>query len=457
MRASLDFDSSGFCTSMWALVPVFRAMYQLDTYMAFTAAQLRIYLPECNATTNAGIPCWWVGFSGGLDSTVLLHALAQLQLPVTIRALHINHQISPDANQWQAQCAAVCAQLGIEFVAEKVRVINSGKGIEDAAREVRYAVFERYVDVGDCLLTAHHANDQAETLLLRLLRGTGPRGLAAMAAQRPFGRAHLYRPLLSFSRAELEDYAREHQLIWVDDESNQDDHYDRNFLRNQVLPLLASRWPSFQRKWQQTAELCARQEQLLETIAQEDVVSAELRPERVGQSIDLEFVRSLSPVRQQNLLRYWLRSAGYSTPEQSHWQQIQQQLFNGREDAEANVAWGDVSLRIFRSRLFLLPVKLPAMTLDLVAADNSHSPRLKASLPSLHVRSRQGGERCKPAGRNHSQTLKKLLQEYGLEPWLRDLLPLVYSGEALVAVGALWICAGYVADEGETGYLLEWR
>jgi tRNA(Ile)-lysidine synthase len=424
--------------------------------MAFTAGQLRSYLPECNKATDAHTPVWWLGFSGGLDSTVLLHALMQLQLPVRLRALHINHQISPNAHQWQAQCAVVCTQLGIEFIAEKVNVVNTGKGLEDAARAARYAVFERVVGPGDYLLTAHHANDQAETLLLRLLRGTGLRGLAAMAAQRALGRGHLCRPLLSFSRAELEGYAHEHQLIWVDDESNQDDHYDRNFLRNQVLPLLASRWPSFQRKWQQTAELCAQQEQLLESIAQEDLAQAAVRAERVGQSISLDLIHSLSSVRQQNLLRYWLRSEGYSAPEQTHWQQIQRQLFGGREDAEANVTWGDVSLRIFRARLYLLPVELPAMKLDLVASTERNLPRLMINLPNVEIRFRQGGERCKPTGRNHSQTLKRLLQEYGVEPWLRDSLPLVYSGDELVAVGDVWICAGFVAEEGEAGYLLAW-
>jgi tRNA(Ile)-lysidine synthase len=424
--------------------------------MTFSAAQLRTYLPDINPAALADGACWWVGFSGGLDSTVVLHALVQLQLPVTIRALHINHQISPNAEQWQTQCAALCAQWGVEFIAQKVSVTNTGKGIEDAAREARYEAFKRHLKAGDYLLTAHHANDQAETLLLRLLRGTGPRGLAAMAAQRPLGEAYLCRPLLAFSRAELESYAQTHQLTWVNDESNQDDHYDRNFLRNQVLPLLASRWPSFQRKWQQTAELCAQQEQLLESIAQEDLANANARNERLGQSIDLEFVQSLSPVRQQNLVRYWLRSAGYSTPEQSHWQQIQQQLFQGRIDAEANVSWGDVSLRVFRARLFLLPVNLPEMKLNWVIEETCTTPRLKTTLGDLQVRLRQGGERCKPAGRQHSQTLKKLLQEYGLEPWLRDVLPLLYSGEQLVAVGDLWICEGFVARENEAGYLLRW-
>ncbi|HEX7764600.1 MAG TPA: tRNA lysidine(34) synthetase TilS [Cellvibrio sp.] len=423
----------------------------------FSPAALRAYLPDL-AKCAQGTVCW-VGFSGGLDSTVLLHALAQLQLPVTLRALHINHQISPHANHWQEQCAAVCAQLGVELVAERVAVVNRGKGIEDAAREARYAVFTRYLQAGDMLLTAHHANDQAETLLLRLLRGTGPRGLAAMAMQRPLGAGTLVRPLLTVSRAELEAYGREHQLQWVEDESNQDDAYVRNFLRNQVMPLLARRWPGFMRKWQQTAELCAEQEQLLEAIAREDLHTAAVRRERIGQSIDLLFLCSLSSVRQQNLLRYWLRSAGYSTPEQSHWRQIQQQLLLGREDAEANVTWGDLSLRVFRQRLYLLPASLPVLTLDLVeqdAVEDDGAVCLKVGLPDLHIRYRQGGERCKPAGRHHSQTLKKLLQEYALEPWLRDGLPLVYSGDTLVAVGDLWVCSGYTAEAGEQGLHLQW-
>lgn len=425
----------------------------------FSPAALRAYLPDLAKCAQDTV-CW-VGFSGGLDSTVLLHALVQLQLPVTLRALHINHQISPHANQWQAQCADVCAQLGVELVAESVAVVNRGKGIEDAAREARYAVFTRYLRAGDMLLTAHHANDQAETLLLRLLRGTGPRGLAAMAMQRPLGAGTLVRPLLTVSRAELEAYGREHQLQWVEDESNRDDAYDRNFLRNQVMPLLARRWPGFMRKWQQTAELCAEQEQLLEAIAREDLHTAAVRRERIGQSIDLVFLCSLSSVRQQNLLRYLLRSAGYSTPEQSHWQQIRQQLLLGREDAEANVTWGDLSLRVFRQRLYLLPAVLPALTLgmleqDVVERSGGGTARLKAGLPDLHIRYRQGGERCKPAGRNHSQTLKKLLQEYALEPWLRDDLPLVYSGDTLVAVGDLWVCSGYAAEAGEQGLHLRW-
>ncbi|MFC3114249.1 tRNA lysidine(34) synthetase TilS [Cellvibrio fontiphilus] len=422
---------------------------------AFSPAALQRLLPDLSQLPAQA--CCWVGFSGGLDSTVLLHALAQLHLPIRLRALHINHQISPYADAWQQQCAAFCAQLGIAFSAEKVRVINTGKGVEDAARTARYEVFERYLGAGDLLLTAHHANDQAETLLLRLVRGTGPRGLAAMAAQRPLGNGLLVRPLLGFSRAQLEAYARAQQLRWVEDESNQDDAYDRNFLRNQVLPLLVQRWPALMRKWQQTAELCAEQEDLLTELAQADLRAATPRAERVGQSIDLQALKALSPARVQNLLRYWLRSQGLSAPEQNHWQQIRQQLLDAKPDSEANVSWGDVSLRLFRGRLYRLPVRLPTLALQLELCPAADKPMLSPRLSNLQIRPRLGGERCKPAGRAHSQTLKKLLQEYGLEPWWREQLPLVYSGDELVAVGDLWVCEGYAAEPGEAGYRLGWQ
>lgn len=422
--------------------------------MAFTPDRLLQFLPSWiygQETT------WWLGFSGGLDSSVLLHALWQLHLPVKLRALHINHSLSPNANQWQEHCAAICKKLGVPFDAHVVQVKNQGKGIEDAARELRYEIFSQQLQTGDYLLTAHHADDQAETLLLRLMRGAGPRGLAAISSHRALGSGELYRPLLTFSRAELEAYANEHQLSWIEDESNSNDRYDRNFLRNQVMPLLQLRWPSMLRKWQQTAELCAANENLLKEIAEEDLLRANKSQERVGQSISLVFFRSLSEPRQQNLLRYWLIQQGYAVPEQQHWQQIYQQLATSRLDAQIDIRWENVSLRVFQEKLYCLPLELPKTELLMESGAAKNLKRLKANLPNIQIRYRQGAERCKPTGRQHSQTLKKLLQDYGLEPWIRDQVPLIYSNDDLVAVGDLWICEGYVAAENEEGLLLEWR
>lgn len=429
----------------------------------FNAEQLRAHLPSIDLSRigESSTAVWWVGFSGGLDSTVLLHALAQLHLPVSLKALHINHQISPNADTWQNQCEQFCCSLGVSFHAEKVQVKNAGKGIEDAAREARYQVFSHHVQLGDYLLTAHHSNDQAETLLLRLMRGTGPRGLAAIARERNLaGGGKLIRPLLHFSRADLEAYARAQQLLWIEDESNQDDCYDRNFLRNRIMPLLHSRWPAFVRKWQQTADLCAQQEHLLEEFAQQDLVHANPRAERVGQSIDLVWLKSLSFARRQHLLRYWLRSLGCELPEGAHWRQLESQLFYARDDASVKITWGQNALQPYQDRLFLLPAALPAMALQLrepSANKVANALYLRADLPDLHIRYRSGGERCRPSGRAHSQTLKKLLQEYQLEPWLRDLVPLVYSGDNLVAVGNLWICEGYAANSDEPGIEVVWQ
>lgn len=438
--------------------------------MKFSPAALQVALPP----SPSGV--WWVALSGGLDSCVLLHALAALQLPVTLRALHINHQISVNADNWQQQCADLCAQLQVPFTAVKVSVKNSGRGLEDAARAARYEVFEQSIQTGDLLLTAHHGDDQSETLLLRLMRGTGPRGLAAMASLRPLGLGSLHRPLLNFTRADLEEYAQIQQLSWVTDESNSDDHYDRNYLRNQVMPLLRQRWPGFAGKWQQTAELCATNEALIEELAAQDLQLANFQPALVGTSISLDYLQSLSLARRHNLLRTWLRGQGLAIPEQQHLQQVEQQIIGGRQDAETQVSWADVSLRVYRQRLFALPsAELPGIDRETSAAISldttvslgralqfsaelsygSDGPLLQADLPNLHLAFRRGGERCRPAGRAHSQTLKRLLQDYGVEPWLRESLPLVYSGDTLVAVANLWICEGYSASAG--GYRLKYE
>jgi tRNA(Ile)-lysidine synthase len=443
--------------------------------MSFLSANLNPYLPP---VLEGAI--WWVGFSGGLDSCVLLHALASLPLPVTLRALHINHQLSSNANRWQQHCATFCEALAVPFSAVSVSVKNTGRGIEDAARKARYSVFEQHLQGGDYLLTAHHADDQTETLLLHLMRGTGPRGLAAMVASRALAAGTLSRPLLHFTRAELEDYARHHHLVWVEDESNQNDHYDRNYLRNNVMPLLKARWPDFAQKWQQTSELCATHEMLVEDLAAQDMASADFRRETLGTSILLPYFCHLSVARRNNLLRVWSRGQGVSIPAQQHLLQIDRQVIAARDDAKTQVTWGDTSLRIYRDRLYLLPMTklsntdiaahLPipfSLTQDsfidlphggqlrFTLSDFVDTPLLNPELLHLEIRFRKGGERCRPLGRAHSQTLKHLLQDYGIPPWMRESLPLVYSGDELVAVSDLWICEGYAVEAD--GYRLKFK
>jgi len=425
----------------------------------------------------------WVALSGGLDSVVLLHSLNRVKTeadtPWSIKALHINHQLSPNADTWQAFCEDLCQSLSIELHCTKVNVQTGGRGLEDAAREARYRVFEQALQAGDTLLTAHHQDDQAETLLLRLMRGAGPRGLGAMAAERPLGQGRLLRPLLAFSRAGLESYAREQGLAWMTDESNADIGFDRNYLRHEIMPLLQQRWPGFARRWQQSAALCRESDELLQALAAEDLQTLGERPERLGFSLDLVGLRRLSEPRRAQLLRYWLMQRAGTTPEIIHRQEIESQLINPRPDSEALVSFAGVQLRFFQQRLYLLP-SMPKLKVDerqwaldrplvlpgggllqaeTVQVDRS-KPRLKANVyreQPLTVRWRKGGERCKPVGRNHSQTLKKLLQEYALEPWLRPRVPLLYHGDKLVAVGDLWVCESHQANPGEAGLELIWR
>jgi tRNA(Ile)-lysidine synthase len=446
--------------------------------MTFSSAVLESLLPKGDTTQRL-----WVALSGGLDSVVLLHALASLNLATPLRALHVNHQISPHANRWQQHCESLCAELQVPFHAEVVQVERAGHGLEDAARVARYAVFERHLQAGDFLLTAHHADDQVETFFLRLLRGAGPRGLAAMAQQRPLGVGYLYRPLLTFSRAELQTYADIHQLTWVEDESNLDTHYDRNYLRQRVIPLLQERWPQLQRRIQQSADLWADSEALLMELAEQDSHQCKPRPERLGQSLCLLALAQLTIARRHNVLRYWLRNLGFDMPEQLHLQQFEQQLMAARQDAEVALGWGNLVLHRYRGRLYVLPRPSPQTSAQVqqiqafaLNAQTAQVPLpnggdltfeyceevsglncLSAHLRDLSLRWRQGGERCRPAGRAHSQTLKRLLQEYALEPWWRDALPLVFSSDELVAVGDLWVCHGFVATVGQPGYRLVWR
>ncbi len=444
--------------------------------MVFTPAALHQHLPS-------NVRRLWVALSGGLDSVVLLHALVQLRLSTPITALHINHQISPHAADWQQHCAAVCASWGVEYVAQTVVVEPRGGGLEEAARAARYAVFETHVRNGDYLLTAHHADDQAETLLLRLLRGSGPRGLAAMARQRPLGQGTILRPLLDVKRSALESYAVAHQLIWVEDDSNTDTHYDRNYLRHNVMPSLVLRWPDYTRRWQQSAQACAESEELLQELAAEDLMRAVPRPERQGGSLALAVLREMSRARRHNLLRYWFRQQRYAVPELVHLQQIDFQLIHGRVDAEGEVRWGNVSVQRFRDRLYAMPslVLTPAqeqshpggwhltgkteecvlsasslLTFEYCSSAATVSC-LRLDITQVELRWRSGGERCRPAGRAHSQTLKKLLQEHGLEPWWREQVPLVYVDDQLAAVGDLWVCADFVAAPGAPGYRLHWH
>jgi tRNA(Ile)-lysidine synthase len=418
---------------------------------------------------------WYIAYSGGVDSHVLLHAIAALResLPLPpITAIHINHRLNPRADDWALHCQRVCEELEIEWIIEAVVVEHStGSGLEAAARRARYAAFEKIVGADELLLQAHHCDDQTETLLLRLLRGSGLKGLAAMPAQRPLaagreGAGELLRPLLRTTRAKIIDYAQQQQLSWIHDDSNDSDSFDRNFLRLRVLPLLERRWPAYRNTLQRVTDNAAEAAELLTDLAALDYATVAIDEQRLSIANCLK----LSVPRQRNLILYWLQQQRLPPPSSKQLAQILA-IFAARADAEPCVAWADIELRRFRGCLYALrPQPAPQ------AFDREWQPTAVLVLPgcgtlrtssvigsglradrSYRVRNRRGGERCQPLGRAHSQTLKKLLQEYDVPPWLRDRLPLIYCGGEIAAVANFWVCEGYAAALDARGWHVEWQ
>lgn len=448
--------------------------------MSFDSDYLAPHLPKLRAAGHC-----YIGYSGGLDSHVLLHALIKLLGNESITAIHINHQMSPNANSWQQHCQAQCDELGVSMVAKSVAIENLGQGIEQAAREVRYGVFEQTLGDGNLLLLAHHADDQVETVLYRLLRGTGTKGLAGIPMSRPLGAGEILRPLLPFPRRELEEYAAANELKSIEDESNKDVTFDRNFLRQKVVPVLAERWPDYAARVTHSAALCAETDQLAIMLAAQDLAAVYERSERIGWSIALEPFMALDVSRQANLLRHWAGQHQLPQPGHRIVETILHELLPARQDAEPLVSWNGVQLRRYQKHLYLLPESFSLLIedegsdslpdvlekelawdarSDLMLPDGSElsvtkeqGKGLRIPKEGVNIRFRSGGERCKPAGRNGSNTLKKLFQEYGLEPWLRNRVPLIYVKDQLAAVGDLWVCDEYSASEEEQGAILQWR
>ncbi|WP_444930212.1 tRNA lysidine(34) synthetase TilS [Microbulbifer sp. SSSA002] len=392
----------------------------------------------------------WVGFSGGLDSTVLLHLLASCQIPVC--ALHIHHGLNANAEVWRAHCKAFAESLAVPFTAIQVEVDRKDGGLEQGARRARYRAFDQAMSAGDQILLGHHADDQAETFLLRLMRGAGVLGLASMSESRLIGRdKHLLRPLLKVGRAELEQWAEMHGLDWIEDDSNADEALERNFLRHRVMPLLNQRW-GVSRQVARAAENLRESAELLSELALTDLVAANLREERFGESLALPHFFSLSEGRRKNLMRHWVLRQGGRSPESNLLKQALCQVACAAEDAQLEVNLGGRVVRRFRNRLYLTPELAPVAS----GTDNCWHWDGRADLPlpggsvlqspagwplaDYKVCYRRGGERAHPISRPKSQALKKLLQEWALEPWLRDRVPLVFLEGNLVAVAGLFSC-----------------
>lgn len=439
--------------------------------MTFSPAKLLDILNRLPDTSG-----YWIAYSGGLDSHVLLHAMAELRprlAPRRVQAVHVNHGLSPNAGSWARHCAAVCAGLGIACrqLTVDARPLR-GEGPEAAARHARYTALAGLPAPGETLLTAHHQGDQAETVLLQLLRGAGPHGLAAMPGQAPFAAGVHARPLLAFTRGDLRAYARDRGLLWVEDESNADVSLERNYLRREIVPRLRERWPAMERTLSRSAGHNREAAAMLDEIAAQDLQSLMMPHDG---ALSIARLSRLAGARLRNVLRHWLRRRGLPLPTTEQLHQIEDQLLAG-SDRSPRVCWPGAEVRRYRDGLHALaPLPDPPSNMvlpwDLTApvalpgggalyARTRTGAGIKADLcysEPVTVRYRNGGERCRPAGTHYSRTVKNLFQEQGVPPWMRTRVPLVYIGERLAAVADYWVCHPFQAQPREQGMVFQWR
>lgn len=395
-------------------------------------------------------PSWCVALSGGLDSSVLLHALVSLKgrqtLPV-LRAIHVHHGLQAAADAWPAHCQRLCDGLGVELAVRHVRVAQAAS-IEQSARDARYAAFAEALLPGEVLLTGQHRDDQAETLLLRLLRGAGVRGLAGMPVRRRLGVGELVRPLLNVSRAELLAYAQAYGLQWVEDPSNQQMQFSRNYLRHAVLPAITARWPQVRRSLARTAGHLAEARELLDELAQEDLALLSAPDEFSWlklPSLNLPALKQLSPARQRNALQYWLASRT-RLPDSDHWAG-----WCDLRDASvgASAVWRLTDGELHRggeciywlSGAWLVSLADPVLwndPLETLRLPGNGSVSLNGNPPQqpLRIGYRQGGETLEIPGRGR-RDLKRLLNERHVPPFVRSRLPLLFAGDRLLAVANL--------------------
>lgn len=420
-------------------------------------------------------PRYWIAYSGGLDSHVLLHLCARLkaaQPGLSFQAVHVHHGLQEQADAWSEHCAETCRALDMPHLGLRVDARpRPGESPEEAARRARYAAIKARLADGDTVLAAQHRDDQAETLLLQLLRGAGLAGLAAMPELAPLEPGFLLRPLLGFAREELRAYALEHRLRWVEDPSNQDSAYDRNFLRNDIIPRLERRWPGLKKALGRTAGHCAEAQRQLGDLAA-DLCRTALNPD--GQSLSVAKLRGFKPADQRLVLREWLRARKFRMPSQAVIERILREVLPARQDKTPQVAWREGEVRRYRDGLHLLP-PLPACDASLALDWDGRSPlawaggwlaaapTAGAGLAAEHwrqgniqVRHRQGGEACRLPGRAGSHDIKKLFQERGVPPWLRERAPLVYIGGELAAVGGWWVCEPFAGQAGGDNIALVW-
>ncbi len=433
--------------------------------------------PEALAASVRNLPAHsrlYVALSGGLDSVLLLHTLARhFRNSDRLVAVHVNHQLQPNAGETESFCRRLCDSLNVpcQIIRVDVSATPSGNtagtgGLEEAAREARYQAFESCLEDDDLLLMAHHADDQSETVLFRLLRGTGVAGLGGMPVSRALGSGALYRPFLDFSRQQLEAWAAEQAIGWIEDPSNQDQRFDRNYLRKTIIPALKERWPSLNRRLASTARACRESDELARSLGR-------LHLSRCGTAdggLDLSLLAELTLVEQKNLIRWWVGRQQWSPPSPADWRGLISDFIDSGDDRQPEYCGDGYVIRRHQNALYLVAGQvthgeegvrvLPGQEtawgdwrLRLQKADGE-----SGVAPEIQVFSRQGGERIRVRPDGPSKPLKKWLQEQSVPPWERGSLPLVKNmtsdNDELVAVGHLWVSEQYFGETPASGWRL---
>ncbi|MFZ4077189.1 MAG: tRNA lysidine(34) synthetase TilS [Legionellaceae bacterium] len=408
-----------------------------------------------------------VGYSGGLDSTVLLHVLASDPLLSSkIEAVHVHHGLSVHASDWQKHCESWCHQHQVSLRVYHAD-LNPGPHLEERARQARYTFFESLLCDQGCLVLAHHEDDQAETLLFSLCRGTGLTGLVAMPRVRPFAQGLLLRPLLDQTKETLTQYARSHGLSWISDESNDDVSFSRNYLRHEVMPLLKRRWPSVTSAMRTASYHCEQAQSNLNDLAHLDC------PDLMMGSMTLSYdlLMTLSEARLVNVLRVWLAQQGCSMPSSKVLDTMIHEVIRAKTDAHPSLIMGQHIIRRYQSTLYCYPLDAEPLPMKPLVWSSFPAPLvcdkgqwiataavdgIKIPLgATVEMRPRKGGERLRYQGQ--TKVLKKLYQARGIPPWLRDTMPLIYVDGRLAAVLDFVVSDDYTAGLGEPVYQIEYR
>lgn len=392
---------------------------------------------------------FFIAYSGGLDSHVLLHlcaAIRQENASLKLTAIHINHNLSANAQKWDQHCEKICRDLKIKYIAKNIDVKKSlrqknKQSLEALARELRYKVFAKILPENGVLLTAHHADDLAETVLLQLFRGAGPKGLAAISEKNSFANGILLRPLLQFTRAEILEYAILHDLQWIEDESNIDEKFERNYIRHKVMPMIKLHWQGVTKAISRSAFHCAESDELLKALADEDLA---LVKTSFKNALSITKLLTLNTARQKNVMRYWLHQLNLALPATTKMQQILKTILHCRSDRNPLVHWDKVEIRRFKDNIYALheltkqdvnlvfdwdlkqPLNLPN-DLGTLVAKFSTIPK------KVQIKFRRGGEKC------DSHSLKKIFQEQEVPVWLRNRIPLVYLDNKLMIVVGYYV------------------